>query len=94
MQNSDKFFGGTVMVQPYLMTIKDLALFLRTSEKNINNQIYRGEEGEKIPFSFRIGSKRLWSSETVFQWIEEKEKENKPAPHKAKQPEKVSIRRV
>lgn len=90
------------MIQPYLFTIKELALFLRTSEKNINNQIYRGEEGIKIPFGFKIGSKRLWRSETVFQWIEELEEvnRNQSAPdtdfesRQTSHPKKVGIRRV
>lgn len=90
------------MIHPYLFTIKELALFLRTSEKNINNQIYRGEEGIKIPFGFKIGSKRLWKSETVFQWIEELERANRkqsePDPdfesRQTSHPKKVGIRRV
>lgn len=84
------------MIQPYMMTINDLALFLRTSTNNINNQIYRGEEGKKIPFGFKIGSKRLWNSETVFQWVKEKENQNrgKTEVQTTNQPNKVAIRRV
>jgi len=83
------------MVQPYMMTIKDLALFLKTSTNNINNQIYRGKEGNKIPFGFKIGSKRLWSSESVFQWIKEKEIQNisKSEAKPINQLKKVGIRR-
>jgi hypothetical protein len=60
-----------------LMTINELACLMRSSPANINSQIYKGNEGQTLPFSLRIGSKRLWLSDTVFTWLKEKEIENK-----------------
>lgn len=60
-----------------LMTINELACLIRSSAANINNQIYKGNEGKTIPYSLRIGNKRLWLSESVFNWLKEKEIENK-----------------
>ncbi|MCP4985790.1 MAG: hypothetical protein GY928_06900 [Colwellia sp.] len=60
-----------------LMTINELACLIRSSPANINSQIYKGNEGKTLPFSLRIGSKRLWLSDTVFTWLKEKEIENK-----------------
>lgn len=82
------------MTYSYLMTTKELALLLRTSAQNINNQISRGLEGEELPPSLRLGTKRLWRSETVFSWLEGKEAQNKPYLHSTGKAQALEIRRL
>lgn len=82
------------MTHSYLMKPKELALLLRTSVQNINNQISRGLEGENVPPSLRIGKNRFWRSETVFNWLEEKENESKHNSQAINQVQTVGIRRA
>jgi predicted DNA-binding transcriptional regulator AlpA len=60
-----------------LLKIDELACLLRTSASSINNDIYKGYEGQTIPFSIRLGKRRLWRPETVDAFLEHKEIENK-----------------
>lgn len=43
----------------------------------VYNRIYRGEEGETVPYSIKIGGQRLWRLTEVEAWIEEKAEESR-----------------
>lgn len=60
-----------------LLKSNELAELLRTTTGYIRNQIYLGNEGETIPYSIKIGSRRLWAHEEVCRWLKEKREDNK-----------------
>lgn len=55
-----------------LLKSNELAELLRTTTGYIRNQIYLGNEGKTIPYSIKIGSRRLWIYEEVNKWLKEK----------------------
>ncbi|WP_462324893.1 helix-turn-helix transcriptional regulator [Desulfoplanes sp.] len=54
-----------------LLTVKDLAIFLQTSEASIRNAIYK-KRWDRIPPPLPMGSRRYWSEKQVEQWLEQK----------------------
>ncbi|KXI26781.1 helix-turn-helix transcriptional regulator [Paraglaciecola hydrolytica] len=54
----------------------DLAALLKTTPETISNQIYLGKEGDTVPVSIKLGSKRLWRATTVEDWLQQKEQIN------------------
>jgi predicted DNA-binding transcriptional regulator AlpA len=57
-------------MQP-LLTVKDLAKFLQTSEASIRNAIYK-KRWDRIPPPVSVGSRRYWSEEQVEKWLDHK----------------------
>ena len=55
-----------------LLTMSEMAHFLRTSTGYIRNQIYLEKEGDTIPRSFKLGKRRMWSKKDVEQWLDNK----------------------
>lgn len=56
-----------------LLDRNELARLLKTTPESISTQIYKGQEGNTIPFSIKLGSKRLWRVTTVEEWLTQKE---------------------
>ena len=61
-----------------LLTVEELAQFLRTSKNRIYNLISQGGEGKDIPRSIRVGRRRLWPKSTVVVWMNDQIKNDKP----------------
>lgn len=52
---------------PELLTIKDVALWLRTTEKAVHHMRERGQ----LPPPIKIGRRLLWDKEKLASWLEE-----------------------
>lgn len=65
------------MTKIELITLKELAVMIRSSPASISNQIHRGGEGDTIPVSIKRGKRRLWLMSTVLAWLKEKEEQSR-----------------
>jgi len=59
-----------------LVKVRELAQILRTSPGYIRNQIHLGREGETIPPSIKLGSRRMWIETDVDTWLKSKSSDN------------------
>nr|WP_024592946.1 helix-turn-helix domain-containing protein [Pseudoalteromonas sp. TB13] len=59
-----------------LLKITELAQILRTSPGYIRNQIHLGKEGETVPPSIKLGSRRMWLESDLFTWLQSKNSNN------------------
>ena len=57
------------MNETEVLTTRELAKLLRTSTGHIHNMLSKGHEGKKIPHSFKLGRRRLWSKKEVQEWL-------------------------
>ncbi len=79
-----------------LMTVEELADFLRTTKNQIYNCVSKGGEGIDIPPGIRIGKRRLWLKSSVLSWLDSKQHPvlvTRGSSSSAK-PSQVSIRRA
>ncbi len=63
--STDKLFENSI---PDLMSVEDLARYLRLAPKTIRNYIWRRE----IPF-IKVGKQVLFSAKSIATWLDNKE---------------------
>ncbi len=54
-----------------LLRVGGLAQLLGVSEQSVRNALCRGEEGKTIPWSFKLGNRRVWARREVQRWLNE-----------------------
>jgi predicted DNA-binding transcriptional regulator AlpA len=55
-----------------LVRAAGLAKLLGISEQAVRNALCRGEEGKSIPWSFKLGTRRVWARREVQRWLNER----------------------
>jgi predicted DNA-binding transcriptional regulator AlpA len=52
-----------------LLRAAGLAQLLGMSEQAVRNALYRGEEGKTIPYSLKLGNRRVWLRREAVRWL-------------------------
>ena len=60
------------MIKKEVLTVDELAIILGTSSAAIRMSVSRGQEGDSIPPSIKLGSKRRWPRKGVYEWLDQK----------------------
>lgn len=55
-----------------VFTVDEVAIILGTSPAAIRMAVSRGQEGDSIPPSIKLGSKRRWLRRAVYAWLNQK----------------------
>ena len=52
-----------------LLRAAGLAQLLGMSEQAVRNALYRREEGKTIPYSLKLGNRRVWVRREAVRWL-------------------------